>query len=110
MEVRAVARYVRLSPLKGRRVALLVKGKNVREAEAILSLLATKPARIIESVLKSAVANAQNNHNMDPDKLKVKNVLIDKGPYLKRMRPRAMGRAYRINKPTSHITVIVEEA
>ncbi|MBC7326682.1 50S ribosomal protein L22 [bacterium] len=109
MEARAVARYVRMSPLKGRRVALLVKGKNVKEAEAMLELLATKPARIIKDVLKSAVANAQNNHNMDPDRLRVKNVLIDKGPFLKRIRPRAMGRAYRIMKPTSHITVIVEE-
>lgn len=110
MEAKAVARYVKLSPLKGRRVASLLKGKNVKEAEAILTLLATKPARIIANVLKSAVANAQNNHNMDPDRLKVKNVLVDKGPFLKRFRPRAMGRAYRINKPTSHITVIVEEA
>ncbi len=110
MEARAIARYVKMSPLKGRRVASLVKGKRVKEAEAILSLLATKPARIIGTVLKSAVANAQNNHNMDPERLRVKSVLVDKGPFLRRIRPRAMGRAYRINKPTSHITVIVEEA
>lgn len=71
MEAKAMARYVRISPSKGRRVAILLKGKNVKEAQAILELLATKPARIIESVLKSAVANAQNNHNMDPDRLMI---------------------------------------
>lgn len=109
MEAKAIARYVRLSHLKGQRIANLVKGKPVKQAEAILSLLPHKASRIIKDVLKSAVANAQNNHNMNPDRLVVKNVLVDQGPMLKRIRPRAMGRAYRIRKRTSHITVIVEE-
>ncbi|MGB9607623.1 MAG: 50S ribosomal protein L22 [bacterium] len=109
MEARAIARYVRISPLKARRVALALKGKSVKEAQAMLDLISTKAAAIIKNVLKSAVANATNNHNMDPDRLIVKNVIVDMGPALKRFRPRAMGRAYRIRKPTSHITVIVEE-
>ncbi|MGB9877090.1 MAG: 50S ribosomal protein L22 [bacterium] len=109
MEARAIARYVRISPLKARRVALALKGKSVKEAQAMLDLISTKAAAIIKNVLKSAVANATNNHNMDPDRLIVKNVIVDMGPALKRFRPRAMGRVYRIRKPTSHITVIVEE-
>lgn len=109
MEARAIARYVRISPLKARRVALALKGKSVKEAQAMLDLISTKAAAIIKNVLKSAVANATNNHNMDPDRLIVKNVIVDMGPALKRFRPRARGIAYKIRKPTSHITVIVEE-
>jgi len=108
-EARAIAKYVRISPLKVRRVASLLKGKSVKEAEALLGLLSTKAAAIIKNVLKSAVANATNNHNMNQDRLIVKNVIVDMGPALKRFRPRAMGRTYRIRKPSSHITVIVEE-
>jgi large subunit ribosomal protein L22 len=109
IEARAIAKYVRISPLKARRVASLLKGKSVKEAEAFLGLLSTKAAAIIKNVLKSAVANAINNHNMNPDRLVVKNVIVDMGPSLKRFRARAMGRAFRIRKPSSHITVILEE-
>ena len=109
MEAKAVAKYIRISPRKAAQVADLVIGKSVGEAYAILKFTPNKGAAIIEQVLKSAVANAEHNYNMDVDKLYVSTIFVDQGPSLKRFKPRAMGRADGIMKRTSHITVMVSE-
>ncbi len=109
MEARAVARYIRISPYKIRRVMDQVRGKTVEEALNRLSFTPKKGARILEKVIRSAVANAENNLGLDVDKLYIKRVYADEGPTLKRWMPRAQGRANRILKRTSHITVVVEE-
>ncbi|MEC9488445.1 MAG: 50S ribosomal protein L22 [Halanaerobium sp.] len=109
MEARAVARYVRVSPRKTRQVMDLVRGKDIGEAFNILRFTPKKPAGIIEKVLKSAVANAENNFDMDPDILYVAKAYVDEGPTMKRIQPRAMGQANLIRKRTSHITIIVSE-
>ncbi len=110
MEVKAVARFMRVPPRKARLVGELIKGKHVHDALAILKFTPNASARIIEKLVKSAVANAENNNHLDGNALKVLRVVIDQGPSLKRIQPRAMGRAYRILKRTSHIAVIVTEA
>ncbi len=109
MEARATARYVRISPYKARPVIDLIRGKDVQEALQILEFTPKKAARLIKKVLESAIANAEHNYNMDPDRLYVKRAYVDEGPRLKRIWPRAWGRASRILKRTSHITVVVEE-
>ena len=109
MEAKAVAKYIRISPRKAAQVADLVRGKSVGEAYAILKFTPNKGAAIIEQVLKSAVANAEHNYNMDVDKLYVSTIFVDQGPSLKRFKPRAMGRADGIMERTSHITVMVSE-
>ncbi len=109
MEARAVAKYVRISPKKVRQVINLIRNKPVNEALLTLRFLPKKAARIVEKVLKSAIANAENNFEMDVDKLYVHRIFVDQGPTLKRIRPRAMGRAFLIRKRTSHITVVVKE-
>ena len=109
MEAKAVAKYIRISPRKAAQVADLVRGKSVGEAYAILKFTPNKGAAIIEQVLKSAVANAEHNYNMDVDKLYVSTIFVDQGPSLKRFKPRAMGRVDGIMKRTSHITVMVSE-
>ncbi|QJA05735.1 50S ribosomal protein L22 [Thermosulfurimonas marina] len=109
MEARATARYVRISPYKARPVIDLIRGKPVQEALQILEFTPKKAARIIKKVLESAIANAEHNYNMDPDRLYVKRAYVDEGPRWKRIWPRAWGRASRILKRTSHITVVVEE-
>lgn len=109
MEARAVARYVRISPRKARLVIDLIRGKSVEEAFSILRFTPRAASPIIEKVLQSAVANAEHNHNMDTSRLVVKKAYVDEGPTLKRYRPRALGRASKINKRTSHITVVVAE-
>ena len=109
MEAKAVAKYIRISPRKAAQVADLVRGKSVGEAYAILKFTPNKGAAIIKQVLKSAVANAEHNYNMDVDKLYVSTIFVDQGPSLKRFKPRAMGRADGIMKRTSHITVMVSE-
>ncbi len=112
MEARAIARYVRIGPRKARQVADCVRGKNVTEAYQILSLLKKKAADPINKTIESAVANALNMEgagHIDVDNLKVKSIYVDEGSTQKRFRPRAMGRASRINKRTCHITVIVDE-
>jgi len=109
MEVIARAKYLRISPFKARLVAKLVKGKRVDEALAVLSFTKKKFAPMLSKVIKSALANAENNTGLDVDRLWVKNVLVDEGPMWKRWRPRAMGRATPILKRTSHVTVILEE-
>lgn len=109
MEARATAKYVRISPYKARPVIDLIRGKDVQEALNILEFTPKKAARLIKKVLESAIANAEHNYNMDPDRLYVKRAYVDEGPRLKRIWPRAWGRASRILKRTSHITVVVEE-
>ncbi|WCN37702.1 50S ribosomal protein L22 [Aneurinibacillus uraniidurans] len=109
MEAKAVARYIRIAPRKVRLVVDLIRGKQVGEALAILKHTPKAGSPVIEKVLLSAVANAEHNMNLDANELVVSKVFVDEGPTLKRFRPRAMGRASRINKRTSHITVVVSE-
>ena len=109
MEARAVARFVRISPYKARLVVDLIRGKPVAEALNILHFTPKKAARLVKKVLESAIANAEHNYQLDPDRLYVKKAYVDEGPRLKRIWPRAFGRASRILKRTSHITIVVEE-
>ncbi len=109
MSAKAVARYVRITPRKARLVIDLIRGKSVDEAIGILKFTPRSASPIIEKVLMSAVANAEQNHKMDRSNLVVTKAFVDEGPTLKRFIPRAQGRASRINKRTSHITVIVDE-
>lgn len=109
MEARAVARYVRVSPFKARQVADLVRGKDIQEAIGILKYTNKKSAPLIGKVLTSAVANAEHNYDMDSDELYVSEIFVDEGPTLKRMRPRAYGRADVRRHRTSHITVVLRE-
>jgi large subunit ribosomal protein L22 len=107
MQTEAILRFVRLSPKKARFVADLVRGKKVDEAVNILKFSPQRAAKIIKKVLDSAIANAENNQGADVDELKVQTITIDDGPRMKRIRPRAKGRADRIVKRTSHIIVTV---
>lgn len=109
MEARAIAKYQRVSPRKARLVARNVQGLGVEEALNILRFTPNKPAGIIFKVVHSALANATQNNGMDPDDLTVKEVRINEGPAWKRFMPRAQGRATKIRKRTSHITVILSE-
>ena len=107
MEARAIARYVRVSPRKARVVVDLVRGKSVPQAREILAFTNRAIAETVEKTLNSAVANAENQYHVDGDSLYVKTCYVDEGPTMKRFRPRAKGAASRINKRTSHITIIV---
>jgi large subunit ribosomal protein L22 len=109
MQVRAVARYVGISPQKLRLVANMVRGKRVEEALALLKLSPSPTAHAIAKVIKSAAANAENNFMMSPSGLRVVKILIDSGSTLKRARPQARGRVNPILKRSAHITVVVEE-
>ena len=109
MEAKAVARTVRIAPRKARLVIDLIRGKEVGEAFAILRHTPKAASPIIEKVLKSAVANAEHNYDMDVNNLVITKAYVDEGPTLKRFRPRAMGRASAINERTSHITIVVSE-
>lgn len=109
METRATLRGVRLSAQKGRLVADLIRGKKVDSALNILEFSPKKASGIIKKVLESAIANAEHNEGADIDELKVRRVFVDEGPVLKRIEARAKGRANRIVKRTSHITVLVGE-
>jgi large subunit ribosomal protein L22 len=104
----ARARYVRDTPMKVRRVVELIRGRSASEALAVLQFAPQAASEPVAKVLASAVANAENNLSLDPDTLWVSAAFVDEGPTLKRFRPRAQGRAYRIRKRTSHITVEVE--
>ena len=108
MEARAQARYVRVTPMKARRVVDLIRGLPAAEAQAVLAFAPQAASEPVGKVLDSAVANATNNHNLDPATLVVSEAYVDEGPTMKRFRPRAQGRAARIRKRTSHITVVVE--
>ena len=110
MEAKAIAKVVRITPRKARLVVDLIRGKKVGEAYAILKNTDKKASEIIEKVLMSAVANADHNLNLDVDTLIVKEAFVNEGTTLKRFRARAKGSASRINKRTSHITVVVAEA
>jgi large subunit ribosomal protein L22 len=109
MEVKARARYVRVSPRKARLVTELVKGKKVEEALSILVYIQKSFAKTLAKLINSAVANAQQNNKMDVDTLIIKRIAVDGGTTLKRHIPRAMGRATMIRKRTSHITVVLDE-
>jgi large subunit ribosomal protein L22 len=107
MQVKAQARYVRVTPSKARRVVDLIRGLHVEEARRVLQFTPRAAATPVRKVLDSAVANAEHNFSLDADGLFVERAFVDEGPTLKRFRPRALGRAYRVRKRTSHITVIV---
>ncbi len=105
--VRAVAKYVRMTPRKLRLVADLIRGKSAQEAWSMLEFTPKRAAGPLKKVLESAIANARHNNEMAPESLNVSRVLIDEGPTMKRYTPRARGRAGAIKKRTSHITVVV---
>lgn len=109
MEARAEMKYARIAPRKVKIVCDLIRGKDVKTATAILNNTPKAASALLLKVMKSAAANAENNHGMDPEKLYVSQTYVNPGPILKRMQPRAHGRAYRIQKRTSHITVVVSE-
>jgi len=109
MEAKAHLKFARISPRKVGIVCDLIRGKDVKTAEAILMNTPKAASELMIKVLKSAVANAENNHGMDPEKLYVSATYANGGPILKRGMPRSQGRMYRINKRTSHITICVAE-
>lgn len=110
LEVRAVAKGIRISPRKVRPILDVVRGKRVEEALTILKFLPTPAARVVAKTVKSAAANAENNFQMSPSALRIVKVFADEGRTLKRFRPRSRGRVSPILKRFSHITVVVEEA
>jgi large subunit ribosomal protein L22 len=107
-EIRAVSKYVRMSPSKIRRVLRQIQGKTYSEALLLLEFMPYASCVPIIKVLRSATANARNNFGLDEKKLVIKSAFADEGPTMKRFRPRAQGRAYRILKATSHITIVME--
>ena len=109
MEAKAKLTYLRISPRKVPIGLDLIRGKDVGTAAAILMQTPKAASEPVLKLLKSAAANAENNHGMDPEKLYVSTCLVTPGPIIKRIMPRAQGRAYRINKRTSHITIKVSE-
>ena len=109
MGVKSIGKYLPISPRKSRRMIDQIRGEKVESALLILQFSPKRPAKMIYKVLKSAVANAENNFNKNIYELFVSKAFVDEGPTLKRFRPRAMGRAAKINKRTSHITIEVEE-
>ena len=109
MEVRALTKNVRISPEKARHVSRLIQGKSVTEALAIVDLSPRKAARLLGDTLRSAVANAENNNDVNRSKLMVKTVMVGPGPIIKRFQPRARGSAGRIRKRTSHLEVILTD-
>lgn len=109
MESKAILKYVRISPRKMRRVTDLVKGKKAGDAMVSLGFMPHRGSKIVSKVLKSAMANAEQKKVADPESMKISRVFVDQGPTMKRMRPRAMGRADVIKKRTSHLTLILEE-
>lgn len=108
-EAKAIARYIRMSPHKVRRVLDQIRGRTYQEALIILEFMPYRSCEPILKVLRSAAANAEHNQGMDRSKLVVSQAFANQGPALKRFRPRAQGRAYQIRKPTCHITVAVAE-
>ena len=109
MESKAYLNYVRIAPRKVGVVLDLIRGKDVKLAKAILEQTPKAACEPLLKLLKSAVANAENNHDMDTSDLYVAKCFVNQGPTLKRIRPRAQGRAFRINKKTSHITLVLKE-
>ena len=109
MEARAIAKFIRVSPRKARMVVDLVRGKKLVEALAILRYTPNKATAAVTKVVKSAAANAEHNYEMDRDEIFISAIYVDQGPSLKRVMPRAMGRADIIKRKTSHITVVVSD-
>ena len=109
MEVKAVVKYLRVQPRKVRIIADEVRGENAVKTAHLLRFHTSKSAALLRKVLISAMANAQENHGLSPDQLRIATIMVDEGPRLKRMQARAMGRGNRIVKKTSHITVVVED-
>jgi large subunit ribosomal protein L22 len=109
MEIKAMAKYVRVSPRKARLVMDQLRGKRVEEALSLLNFAPQKSAYLVKKLISSAVANAEENSEVDVDTLFIKRIYADEGPTLKRFQPRALGRASRIRKRTSHLTVILDE-
>jgi large subunit ribosomal protein L22 len=110
MEARASARYARVTPQKARRMVDLIRGLNAEEARTVLRFAPQAASETVGKVLDSAIANAEHNSGLDRRSLVVSQAYVDEGPTMKRFRPRAQGRAYRIRKRTSHITVVVTPA
>ena len=108
-EAKSIAKHIRIAPRKVRIVMDLIRGKNVGEAFAILKFTPKVGSEVIEKVLKSAVANAEHNYDMNADKLYVSAAYVDQGPTLKRIHPRSRGQAFKILKRSSHVTVVVKE-
>ena len=109
MEAKATLRYIRISPRKVSILCDQIRGKSVKDANAILSVIPKAASEPLAKLVKSAAANAENNHQMDPEKLYVAETYATPGPIMKRFMPRAKGRAYGIKKRTSHITVVLKE-
>lgn len=109
MEIKAVARYVRISSQKVRKIIDVIKGKPVEVGLDMLKFMPHKASAIVEKIIRSAVANADQNHEIDVDSLVIRNVIADQGPTLKRFKARARGRGTRILKRSSHITVVLAE-
>ncbi|WP_371376815.1 50S ribosomal protein L22 [Sporomusa aerivorans] len=109
MEAKAIARHIRIAPRKIRIVIDLIRGKNVGEAFAILKYTPKVGAEVVEKVLKSAIANAEHNYDLNTDALYVAQAFVDQGPTLKRIHPRSRGQAFKILKRTSHVTLVVKE-
>lgn len=108
-EARAIAKFIRISPTKARQVVDLVRGMDAIEAAEVLKFSTKRAAGIVGKVISSAIANAEKNHNLRSADLVVAEASVNEGPTLKRIRPRAQGRAARINKRTSHIAIILRE-
>ena len=109
MEVKATAKYIRIAPRKLRIVMNLIRGKKVNEAFAILQFTPKVGSEVVEKVLRSAVANAEHNNDMNVDNLVVSSCFVDQGPPMKRINPRSRGQAFKILKRSSHVTVCVSE-
>ena len=109
MQVKAYTKYARMSPLKVRKVARAIQGRNAAEALEILSHIPRKSARLIGKTLKSAIANAENNNNLSSDSLKIESAIIEQGPAFKRFRPAARGSAHPYKKRTSHIRIVLTD-
>lgn len=107
MQAKAVARFQRVAPRKARLVVDLVRGKGIEEARGILRFSTRDASEIVEKLVNSAVANAEHNDDAKAEDLYIKEIYVDEGPTMKRISARAQGRAFRINKRTSHITVVV---
>lgn len=109
MEARAIAKYIRISPRKVRQVVDLIRGKELREALAIVRNTPKGASEAVTKVINSAAANAEHNYDMDKDNLYIAEAFVDQGPTLKRFKPRAYGRADQMRRRTSHITIVVKE-
>ena len=109
MEAKAILKYARITPRKARRVIDLIRDKNAGDALVFLKFMPYRGAKFVEKLLKSAMANAEQKKAVNPDEMKIARVFVDQGPVMKRVLPRAMGRANVIRKRSSHITLILSE-